>query len=103
MRIYYHGADGLVLQMGVGHLEGSGLPVGGGSTHCVISGHRGLSSAKLFTDLDQLESGDTLIKPRMAMKLPPPLFGQRSVGKTKGGLCMSQEKIEPASDLADCR
>lgn len=55
----YHGTDESVLQMGVGHLEGSSLPVGGESTHCVISSHRGLPSARLFTDLDQLETGDT--------------------------------------------
>ena len=57
----YHGTDESVLQMGVGHLEGTSLPVGGKSTHCVISGHRGLPSAKLFTDLDQLEEGDTFL------------------------------------------
>ena len=55
----YHGVDKGVLQMGVGHIEGSSLPVGGESTHCVLSGHRGLPSAKLFTDLDKLEIGDT--------------------------------------------
>ena len=57
----YHGASSAVLQVGVGHLEGSSLPVGGESTHSVISGHRGLSSARLFTDLDQLEEGDTFV------------------------------------------
>lgn len=57
----YHGTDESVLQMGVGHLEGSSLPVGGESTHCVISGHRGLPSAKLFTNLDSLETGDTFV------------------------------------------
>jgi sortase A len=54
----YHGTDESVLGMGVGHLEGSSLPVGGESTHCVLSGHRGLPSARLFTDLDQLTEGD---------------------------------------------
>lgn len=57
----YHGTSEAVLQVGVGHLEGSSLPVGGESTHCAISGHRGLPSAKLFTDLDQLEEGDTFV------------------------------------------
>lgn len=57
----YHGSDDAVLQVGVGHLEGSSLPVGGESTHAVITGHRGLPSAKLFTDLDQLEIGDTFV------------------------------------------
>lgn len=55
----YHGTDESVLQRGVGHLEGTSLPVGGESTHCVISGHRGLPSTNLFTDLDKLEAGDT--------------------------------------------
>ena len=54
----YHGVDEGVLQVGAGHLEGSSLPVGGNNTHCVLSGHRGLPSAKLFTDLDELEVGD---------------------------------------------
>ena len=54
----YHSVDDSVLQVGVGHLEGSSLPVGGSSTHCVISGHRGLLSARLFTDIDRLEKGD---------------------------------------------
>lgn len=57
----YHGTDAEVLQIAVGHIEGSSLPVGGGSTHCVLSGHRGLPSAKLFTRLDQLEEGDTFV------------------------------------------
>lgn len=54
----YHTVDDSVLQVGVGHLEGSSLPVGGSSTHCVISSHRGLPSAKLFTELDRLKKGD---------------------------------------------
>ena len=55
----YHGTGDSVLQVAAGHLEGTSLPVGGGSTHAVISAHRGLPSAKLFTNLDQLEVGDT--------------------------------------------
>ena len=54
----YHGTSDGVLQVAVGHLQGSSLPVGGPSTHCVLSGHRGLPSAKLFTNLDQLAEGD---------------------------------------------
>lgn len=54
----YHGTEESVLQIAVGHIEGSTLPVGGPSTHCVLSGHRGLPSAKLFTDLDELSEGD---------------------------------------------
>lgn len=57
----YHGTDESVLQVAVGHLEWSSLPIGGDGTHCVLSGHRGLPSAKLFTNLDQLEKGDTFL------------------------------------------
>lgn len=57
----YHGTDEAVLQIAVGHIEGSSLPVGGESTHTVLSGHRGLPSAKLFTDLDKLTTGDTFV------------------------------------------
>lgn len=57
----YHGTDETTLQIAVGHISGSSLPVGGESTHCVISGHRGLPSAKLFTNLDQLTEGDFFI------------------------------------------
>lgn len=55
----YHGTDEAVLQIAVGHVEGSSLPTGGENTHCVLSAHRGLPSARLFTDLDKLEVGDT--------------------------------------------
>ena len=55
----YHGTSDDVLNKGVGHLEGSSLPVGGENTHSVMSAHRGLPSSKLFTDLDRLEKGDT--------------------------------------------
>lgn len=54
----YHGTGDGVLQVAAGHLEWSSLPVGGESSHCVISGHRGLPSARLFTDLDKLEAGE---------------------------------------------
>lgn len=57
----YHGTDEGVLQIAVGHLEWSSLPVGGSSTHCVVSGHRGLPSARLFTDLDQMTEGDIFL------------------------------------------
>lgn len=57
----YHGTDESVLQVAIGHLEWSSLPVGGESSHCVVSGHRGLPSAKLFTDLDKMEIGDTFL------------------------------------------
>ena len=54
----YHGTSEGVLQVAVGHYEGSSLPIGGESTHAILTGHRGLPSAKLFTDLDRLEVGD---------------------------------------------
>lgn len=54
----YHGTSEEVLKRGVGHLEGTSLPVGGESTHTVLTGHTGLSHAKLFTDLEELEKGD---------------------------------------------
>ena len=54
----YHGTNDAVLQVAVGHLEWTSLPTGGEGTHCVVSGHRGLPSAKLFTDLDKLATGD---------------------------------------------
>ena len=57
----YHGTDASVLQSGAGHLEGSSLPVGGKGTHAVLSGHRGLPSSKLFTDLDDMEQGDVFM------------------------------------------
>lgn len=54
----YHGTEEEVLQVAVGHITGSSLPVGGPGTHCLLSGHRGLPSARLFTDLDQIVEGD---------------------------------------------
>ena len=57
----YHGTDETVLQVAIGHLEWTSLPVGGESSHCVVSGHRGLPSAKLFTDLDKLVVGDVFM------------------------------------------
>lgn len=55
----YHGTNEDILQVAIGHLAGTSLPVGGESSHCVVSGHRGLPSAKLFTDIDKLVVGDT--------------------------------------------
>ena len=57
----YHGVDEAVLQIAIGHLQGSSLPVGGAGTHCAISGHRGLPSAKLFTNIDELKEGDVFL------------------------------------------
>lgn len=53
-----HGTSEGVLQKAVGHLQGTSLPIGGAGNHCVLSAHRGLPSARLFTDLDQLKAGD---------------------------------------------
>ena len=57
----YHGTEERVLQVGIGHLEGTSFPTGTTSTHAVLSGHRGLPSAKLFSDLDQMIEGDTFL------------------------------------------
>ncbi len=57
----YHGTDEGVLQIAIGHIAGSSLPIGGESTHSVVSGHRGLPSAKLFTDLDKIIEGDRFV------------------------------------------
>ena len=57
----YHGTKESVLQIAVGHLDWTSLPVGGAGSHCVVSGHRGLPSARLFTDLDRLEVGDVFM------------------------------------------
>ena len=57
----YHGTSSSVLNVAVGHLEGTSLPIGGNSTHSVLSAHRGLPSSKLFTNLNKLEIGDTFI------------------------------------------
>lgn len=54
----YHGTEESVLQVGIGHLDWSSLPVGGAGSHCVLSGHRGLPSAKLLTNLDRMQTGD---------------------------------------------
>lgn len=57
----YHGTDESVLQVAIGHLDWTSLPVGGEGSHCVVSGHRGLPSARLFTDLDKVEIGDLIL------------------------------------------
>lgn len=54
----YHGTDGATLQNGIGHLQGSSLPIGGAGTHSVLSGHTGLNSSKMFTDLENMKEGD---------------------------------------------
>lgn len=54
----YHGTSDAVLDMGIGHIQGTSLPIGGSNTHCVLSGHRGLPGSKLFTRLDEMKKGD---------------------------------------------
>lgn len=65
----YHGTSDSVLEKGVGHLQGTSLPVGGESTHTVLTGHTGLSNAKLFTDLTEVEEGDIFFLNVMGEKL----------------------------------
>ena len=57
----YHGTSEGVLQVGLGHFQGSSLPVGGTGTHAIITGHRGLPSSKLLTNLDKMKEGDTFV------------------------------------------
>jgi len=57
----YHGTSDSILQVAIGHLEWTSLPVGGSGSHCVVSGHRGLPSARLFTDLDKMVIGDIFL------------------------------------------
>ncbi len=65
----YHTVADSVLETGVGHVEGTSLPVGGNSTHCVLAGHRGLPSARLFTDIDSLELGDVFYITTLGQRL----------------------------------
>lgn len=91
----YHGTDEGALQIAIGHLEGSSLPVGGKSTHCVLSGHRGLPSARLFTDLDQMEEGDVFILNILGRKLAYEVDQIRVVLPEE----MSDLEIEEGKDL----
>ena len=91
----YHGTDEGALQIAIGHLEGSSLPVGGKSTHCVLSGHRGLPSARLFTDLDQMEEGDIFILNILGRKLAYEVVQIKVVLPEE----MSDLEIEEGKDL----
>ena len=91
----YHGTDEGALQIAIGHLEGSSLPVGGKSSHCVLSGHRGLPSARLFTDLDQMEEGDIFILNILGRKLAYEVDQIRVVLPEE----MSDLEIEEGKDL----
>ena len=57
----YHGTDEEILQIAIGHIIGTSFPIGGAGAHCAVSGHRGLPSAKLFTDIDRLQAGDRFL------------------------------------------
>ncbi len=73
----YHGTDESVLQVAIGHLAGTSLPVGGEGSHCVVSGHRGLPSARLFSDLDKLIAG--IPGPSASLAVSTPMRWTRSV------------------------
>ena len=91
----YHGTDESVLQIAIGHIEGSYLPVGGAGSHCVISGHRGLPSARLFTDLDKLVEGDIFILHTLDATLTYEVDQIRIVEPTD----LSDLQIEEGKDL----
>lgn len=91
----YHGSDEGILQVAIGHIEGSSLPVGGAGTHCVISGHRGLPSAKLFTNLDQLTEGDIFML-RVLNELLTYEVDRISVVEPDD---VSELRLEPGADL----
>ncbi len=91
----YHGTDESVLQVAVGHLEGSSLPVGGESSHCVVTGHRGLPSARLFTDIDRLTKGDTFTLTILNRTYTYEVYDQTIVEPTD----LSNLTIEAGKDL----
>ncbi len=90
----YHGIEESVLQVAIGHITGSSLPVGGAGTHCAISGHRGLPSAKLFTDIDQLDKGDTFLLQVLGRTLTYEVDQIRTVLPQE----MNDLKIDPEED-----
>ena len=90
----YHGTEDSVLQVAIGHLAGTSLPVGGEGSHCVVSGHRGLPSARLFTDLDKLVAGDTWTINVLDRTLTYEVDQIRVVEPTD----LSNLKIEPGKD-----
>lgn len=90
----YHGTDDTVLAIGAGHMEGSSLPVGGKGTHAVITGHRGLPSAELFTRLDEVVEGDVVILNVLREKYTYQIDTIRIVEPEE----ISQLKIDPEKD-----
>ena len=91
----YHGIDESVLQVAIGHIEGSSLPVGGKGSHCIISGHRGLPSARLFTDLDKMVEGDIFMLHTLDATLTYEVDQIRIVEPTD----LSDLQIEEGEDL----
>lgn len=90
----YHGTSDAILKKGAGHLQGTSLPVGGASTHTVITGHTGLSNAKLFTDLTELDKGDIFFLEVMGEKLAYQVDQIKVVLPTE----MDDLKIVPCED-----
>ena len=90
----YHGTDETILQIAIGHLENTTLPVGGPGTHAVISGHRGLPSAKLFTDIDQLVEGDTFMLQVLGRTLTYEVDQIRVVLPTELGNLVIEENMD---------
>lgn len=90
----YHGTSDAILKKGAGHLQGTSLPVGGASTHTVITGHTGLSNAKLFTDLTELDKGDIFFLEVMGEKLAYQVDQIKVVLPTE----MDDLKIVPGED-----
>lgn len=90
----YHGTSDAILKKGAGHLQGASLPVGGASTHTVITGHTGLSNAKLFTDLTELDKGDIFFLEVMGEKLAYQVDQIKVVLPTE----MDDLKIVPGED-----
>lgn len=91
----YHSVEPEVLQVAIGHLPGSSLPVGGAGTHTVLSGHRGLPNARLFSDLDKLEPGD-----RFTITILSEVFTYQVVKtKTVEPYQVDDLQIEPEKDL----
>ena len=91
----YHGIDESVLRVAIGHIEGTSLPVGGKGSHCVISGHRGLPSARLFTDLDKMVEGDIFMLHTLDATLTYEVDQIRIVEPTD----LSDLQIEEGEDL----
>ena len=91
----YHGTSSDVLEKGVGHLEGSSIPIGGKNTHAVLTGHRGLPSSKLLVRLDEMETGD-LFFVRVANETLAYRVSDIQVVKPEETSCL---KIQPGKDL----